>query len=142
MPQSITKEQIAQLYATAGRLHMNDDAVHEAVLAMTGKSSIKQLSEKQGWYCIYNLKPNPPENTDISRHISKEVAWKLRQLQDRLDWTDKQLEVFVSKRFGIGKLEWLGMQMAQKVIEGMKAIAARAAPQKESSHERATGMDE
>ncbi|MCL2671984.1 MAG: regulatory protein GemA [Clostridiales bacterium] len=137
----ITKAQIGCLYATARSLGIDNEDVHAAIHAMTGRSSVKQLTARQAAYVIDRLKSQvQPKQTDISRHLTTETAWKIRQLQEQLGWTDERLEGFLGKRFGVARMAWLDMPIARKVIEGMKAIAARETD-KEVNRERTAGLD-
>ena len=135
--QYIQPKQIACIYALAKQAGMDNDDVHALIKAVIGKSSVRQLTMRQGITVIEALreKTGQPSNT---RRMTREQAYKIGELQEQLGWSDERLTGFLRKRFSVGAIKWLSPGMARKVIEALKAIhaggrAERKGPQDENT---------
>lgn len=119
--------------AKSPELNLSDDDLHVIVASQTGKESLKELNAMEIATVVRALmglkdmvkkpdkkvKPGGNEGTGYQRK-------KVYKLAQELGWEDKKrVDGLCRKMFGVDMLEWLNFKQCSKLIEAMKAMAAR-----------------
>lgn len=130
----MTGKQRGAIFAIAGKLGLDNDALHDVVGWYTGQESISQLTSHQAATVIDELKrragqgPSPGWATERQRGklftLCRELGW----VTECGEVDMKRLEGFIRSKYGIERFKWLTSGAASKVIEGLKAMDRRGKP--------------
>lgn len=133
--QSGRKVKIALVHVAKRDLKLDDDTYRAALAAATGKSSCADMTDAEIDRALDHFKdrgfhvkqkrggdvlPEAGLRFIVALWIS---AYQLGAVDDR---SDQALNAFVKRQTGIERLRWLRPEQANKVIEGLKEICARA----------------
>jgi phage gp16-like protein len=123
----ITAAQRRKIWAAANQRGLDEDDLREIVRQITGQTSTKALTIHEAVRVIDRLEGKPEK--PAGNQITKKQLWKIKDLEKALGWDDnsKRLEAFVRKYAHVDKLPWLTRYQAINVIDGLKAVLARAA---------------
>lgn len=107
---------------------IGSDNLHAMVLQLTGKDSLKILTDAQGDKVIGHLRQLAGRRR-LTGHrpgrATDPMIWKQRQLARELNWTEDQLLTFVKRMAKVERLEWQSQDEASNVIEGLKKMVDR-----------------
>ena len=122
--------------AKSPELALSEEDLHAVVYRETGKESMKKLTQGEIntlARILQNMKDGV--NRDITSKRTDEGGdprterqrRKIYALTETLGWNDdnRRINGFVKKLTGVDRIEWLNIAQCGKVIEGLKAIAAR-----------------
>ncbi len=131
------KPSIRTLWAIAKspELGMSDEDLHALVYRETGKESIRALTQGQ-LNEVARVLQNMRDAVSGSQRAKRTDTGGNRQtaaqrrkiyaLSRALGWDDpKRIQGFVKRVTQVDRLEWLTPSQCEKVIEGLKAMAAR-----------------
>lgn len=118
--------------AKSPELHMSEDDLHAVVLRETGKSSIRELTDRELAQVAQVLQQMKDSAGGRKRSFSGRpetlaLRGKIHALEKELGWDNdpKRLQGFVKRVTRVDRLEWLSPKQCGQVIEGLKAIARR-----------------
>lgn len=149
---SINTYQIRKIYAIAGALGMKgsdkDDALHDLVLGMTGKTSVRELSYADACRVIGELeaRQGTPPPRKGGRPLRKTAPGRVSEGQQRKIWAlmyqlaeaspstaqlGDRLCAIIKKTLGVeafpaAPFAWVDYKGANKVIEALKGYVANA----------------
>ena len=109
------------IWALARSLGLGSDKLHEVVMEVTGKDSLRKLTQREKNQVTRTLRY-------ALRHsytIDQEQKNKIYKLGFLLHWNCKQIRGFVKVVVKKTDVNILQREEASKVIEGMKAILKR-----------------
>jgi phage gp16-like protein len=123
----INKKQIAAIHVLKAKLKLDDDT-YRRMLSGYGVTSSKQLGEEAAKGLIRKL--NAAANADkpgYRRYPGKASAKQIRKIKAMWNErakakTDTALNKFIKHTTGIDRLEWLNIEDATKVINGLNKI--------------------
>jgi hypothetical protein len=127
----ISGAQRSAIFALARVAGLSDDALHDNVRWVTGSESIAALTSLQAGKVIEALKRMTGQDapvgmmTDGQRQKMYNICRELGWVKEVGELDVKRLEGFVKSRFGIAKLNWVTVDMATKVINGLNAMLKR-----------------
>jgi hypothetical protein len=128
----INGAQRGAIFALAKVAGLDNDALHDVVKQITGADSISALTSWQAGQVIESLKRQTGQDAPWG-WMSDGQRWKAYALCRELGWVTeagevdvKRLEAFVRSRFGVAKLQWVNVETASKVINGLNAMLKRA----------------
>jgi phage gp16-like protein len=132
----ISKAQIKLLWVQARQLGMDSDGLHEAVLGVTGKDSIKALSSKEAAEVIETLaragakvkkkgglpRKLPP---NVAKMPTRDQRRLIKCFEKKLDWQDnpERLKGFAQRT--IKRRRARTSAEASRLIEGLKNTVDR-----------------
>ena len=133
--------------AKSPELHMTDEDLHAVVYRETRNESVKKLTQGEintVARVLQNMKDSASGGTRTKR---TDVGGDARTIQQRrkiyaltesLGWNDnpQRIQGFVKRMTGVDRLEWLNVAQCEKVIEGLKAMAARQRSQGGSNEQQ------
>ncbi|MCM1120089.1 MAG: regulatory protein GemA [bacterium] len=131
-----TQPGIRQLWgiAKSPELKLTDEELHLLVEGYTGKSSIKDLNQREMRTVIrvlVGMKDSARQSERGQRHRNGNIATenqrkKIYRLVQELGW-DKpsRLSGMCSRMFGVTSVEWLDYMQCSKLIEALKAMEER-----------------
>ena len=122
--------------AKSPELHLSDEDLHAVVFRETGKESMKRLSQGEintVARVLQNMKDSVGgsarnKRTDEGGDVrTVQQRRKIYALTEALGWNSdpQRIQGFVKRMTGVDCLEWLNVAQCEKVIEGLKAMAAR-----------------
>jgi hypothetical protein len=117
------------VHGAASRLGLTDDDRHAIQFDITGKASLTNMTLSEIGQVLDRLNKDRSGERGAKRpHEAKIRAlwWTLYWLGEVREPNDHAINAFVSKRFGISNLRFVDHGGGAKIIEGLKAIAARA----------------
>lgn len=124
----ITHRQMAKIYALSKELGLDNDLIHELVLAETGKNSLKALTVPEGILIIDRLQGHgtpkgmaTPRQKRFIEGLLKNIGWVLED--GTADIT--RLEGLLRSKFGVDSYKWLTVKKASDVIEALKDMKTR-----------------
>lgn len=125
--ESITKKQIAKIWATAKELGWNDDILYCAVQRISGNDSISGLTKAQGIRLIDYLTAQKGSKKVRPGMATKKQVYLINKLAAELGWSDdpKRLQKFIRKYAKVDNPKWLTSRLASGIIEGLKAMIKR-----------------
>lgn len=120
---------LGQLFGLGKALGLSPEDTKQTAYSLTGKDSLTKLTpgelDSVCWEFIArkdNSKRRPSRATDRQ-------LYRIAELERALGW-DKEperLRGFISKYHHVDEPRWLSVSKASKVIEGLKALLAKAA---------------
>lgn len=127
----ITPAQLRKIHALARARGIDGDTLHSHVYGLAKKESLKLLTIREAVKVIDSLAG------EGGRAPAGMMTGKQRRHIDGLliglGWTDadgapdwSRLAGFARERFGIVHMNWVTAKAASQIIEGLKAIKARA----------------
>lgn len=122
--------------AKSEELRLSDEDLHSVVYRETGKESMKQLTQGEintVARVLQNMKDGVERDVHAKRideggnGDTEKQRRKIYALCDTLGWNNdpRRLEGFVKRVTHVDRVEWLTVDQCNKVIEGLKGIAAR-----------------
>lgn len=123
------KKLTGAVHGAASRLGLSDDDRHAMQLDVTGKASLSEMTLAQIGMVLDKLNKNRSAERSAKRPDETKIRalwWTLYWLDEVREPNDHAINAFVSKRFGISNLRFVDHSGGAKIIEGLKAIAARA----------------
>lgn len=131
---AVTYEQIKKIHVLANERGMDNDLLHEHMEMLVGKSSIRVLTKQEAIILIDSLEGKAGSRNGKDRATSrqmhfiyglmKELGWVTEEGKPDLDRLNRFLR---SDRagFGLEDYRWLNIGTASRLIEALKAMAAR-----------------
>lgn len=115
----ISTGQIKMLWSVARQKGFDSEMLHARIYESYGKTSVKELTKKQGAELIDSLQG---KKQHYSRASNAQVG-VIRGLAKKMGWEDPQrLRMFIRKRYGVERPEWMTPWQAIKAIEALKAM--------------------
>lgn len=121
--------------AKSPELSLSDDDLHAVVFGVTGKDSLKNLTDHQIALVeqrLYELKDGVRKNRKWGRKLSrngrygtKDQRKKIYILMKQLSWNENRVRGLAKRLFKVEAIEWLDYMQCSKLIEAMKAILDR-----------------
>lgn len=118
--------------AKSPELKLTEEEVHAIVLRETGKTSIRELSDRELAQVVQVLQEMKDRVGGRKRSVSGRpetlaLRSKIHALEKELGWDNdpKRLQGFVKRVTRVDRLEWLSPKQCSQVIEGLKAIIRR-----------------
>lgn len=134
---AITIAQKRKIYAVSREIGMDNDLLHSIVKNKCKKEHISDLTMKQAAQVIDYLEGRKGTETRSIKLpsgrsvplVTEKQLWKINQLALELGWQDnpKRLRGFCSKYTDIDNPEWMTVDQAWRIIEGLKSLVAQAA---------------
>lgn len=129
--------------AKSQELSLTGEELHLIVQAQTGKDSLKELNKreiKQVAYALRNMKDSAKRGRRKEAgegDATSRQRQKVHALEHELGWADnpKRLSGFCHRMFRVDSVRWLNYEQCSKLIEAMKKMLERPAPQKEEPDE-------
>ncbi len=131
---AVTYEQIKKIHVLATERGMDNDLLHEHMEMLVEKSSIRELTKQEAVILIDSLEGKSGSRNGKDRATSrqmhfiyglmKELGWVTEEGKPDLDRLNRFLR---SDRagFGLEDYRWLNISTASRLIEALKAMAAR-----------------
>lgn len=120
--------------AKSPQLAMTDEELHLLVGGLTGKDSLKELTEKEIMTVVVKLQElkdsvdGEKKQRNFTRRGNRSTERqrkKMYMLMKELGWNDARVRGFAKKMAGTETIEWLNHQQCFIVIEGMKKLLER-----------------
>lgn len=118
--------------AKSPELKLTEEEVHAIVLRETGKTSIRELSDRELAQVVQVLQEMKDRVGGRKRSVSGRpetlaLRNKIHALEKELGWDNdpKRLQGFVKRVTRVDRLEWLSPKQCSQVIEGLKAMIRR-----------------
>ena len=118
--------------AKSPELKLTEEEVHAIVLRETGKTSIRELSDRELAQVVQVLQEMKDRVGGRTRSVSGRpetlaLRNKIHALEKELGWDNdqKRLQGFVKRVTRVDRLEWLSPKQCSQVIEGLKAMIRR-----------------
>lgn len=118
--------------AKSPELKLTEEEVHAIVLRETGKTSIRELSDRELAQVVQVLQEMKDRVGGRKRSVSGRpetlsLRSKIHALEKELGWDNdpKRLQGFVKRVTRVDRLEWLSPKQCGQVIEGLKAMIRR-----------------
>lgn len=118
--------------AKSPELKLTEEEVHTIVLRETGKTSIRELSDRELAQVVQVLQEMKDGVGGRKRSVSGRpetlsLRNKIHALEKELGWDNdpKRLQGFVKRVTRVDRLEWLSPKQCSQVIEGLKAMIRR-----------------
>lgn len=128
----ISGAQRGAIFALAKVAELDNDALHDKVRWVTKADSIADLTSLQAGKVIEALKRMTGQDAPWG-WMTDSQRWKVFNLCRDLGWLTEageidmnRLEGFLSSRFKVAKLQWVNVETATKVINGLNAMLNRA----------------
>jgi len=130
----ISKAQIAKIWAMAREIDLSKESVYDVVYRVTGSDSISSLSSKEGIdvievliHIMKELGIDPERKYRPGMASDKQIRY-IEDLAYKLGWDSdpKRLRGYLKKYYKVEHIQWLTLESASKVIEGLKAIYKRS----------------
>ena len=130
----INAAQKRKIFAVARELSIDLDLLHALVQGLVGKEHISELTKAEACRVIDDLEHRADRSRDVQLPGGGKVALvnrgqlgKIRALEAELGWSanPKRLQGFCRKYAGVDDIRWLTKAQAWRLIEGLKALAAR-----------------
>ncbi|MED1851850.1 DUF1018 domain-containing protein [Brevibacillus borstelensis] len=120
----ITAEQRRKIFGMQRQYGLSEEDLYSVVEQVSGARSISQLTKESAKILIDRLGRLVGEQPPKRKMASKQMLWKIRQLEQQLGWNDnpKRLQAFMRKYAGVDRLEWLTQQKAWKLVESLKKM--------------------
>ncbi|HWP96431.1 MAG TPA: phage protein GemA/Gp16 family protein [Syntrophomonadaceae bacterium] len=128
----ISSGQMKRIYATARKLGIDNELLHDMVETQCKKKHISDLTMIQAGRMIDRL--GQMEGRVITNTagrkvplVTKRQRYKIDQLVTQLGWDDnpKRLKGFCKKYTGVDNPDWMTKEQAWRLIEGLKALLQR-----------------
>lgn len=116
--------QMRMIYALARKAGMDNDALHDLALGITGKESLSAMNAAEGARVIERLKAYLGASGDIPNRATQKQQWLIRRIEAELGWREdpSRLRGMVEKVTGVSDVRFLTVMQARKVIEALKAM--------------------
>ena len=118
--------------AKSPELKLTEEEVHAIVLRETGKTSIRELTDRELAQVVQVLQQMKDSAGGRKRSFSGRpetlaLRNKIHALEKELGWDNdpKRLQGFVKRVTRVDRLEWLSPKQCSQVIEGLKAMIRR-----------------
>lgn len=117
--------------AKSPQLGMTDEELHLLVGGMTGKDSLKELTQRELMDLTTKLqemrdsasgKKDKRNFTRKGNRATERQRRKMYMLMKDLGWNDKRVRGFARKMVGTETIEWLNHEQCAILIEGMKKL--------------------
>lgn len=123
--------------AKSPQLGMTDEELHLLVGGMTGKDSLKELTQRELMDLTTKLqemrdsasgKKGKRNFTRKGNRATERQRRKMYMLMKDLGWNDKRVRGFARKMVGTETIEWLNHEQCAILIEGMKKLIDHQEP--------------
>ena len=121
----ITKPQIKKIWYQGKQLGMSKEEVYEAIISLTGKDKIHNLTKVEGIMVIDTLLRYSPNGNVRDGMASSRQLWKMEQYRIKLGWELPKLQNFIKKYAKVENTKWLTETTASGIINGLKTIYLR-----------------
>jgi len=122
----ITKQEIRAIWALCHQLGVEEGALHGLAKAITGLSSIRQLSSSQATHLIdLLLARTGVKSPGLSRHPGQSTPRQLAYIQGlatHLGWQEAHTLGLAKRMYHVCRLRDLSVRQASGLIEALKAI--------------------
>lgn len=126
-PKLITKAQIRKIWVEAKGLGFEKEIIYETIYNHFNKEHLSDLTKEEASILIDGLvKASKEYQTDRAQGMMTEKQeWKIEDYRIKLGWSRKQLKAFIKKFAHIDHINWLTVNQASNIIEGLKNIYLR-----------------
>lgn len=120
--------------AKSPQLSMSDEELHLLVGGLTGKDSLKDLTQKEISSVVVRLQEmkdsvdGEKKQRNFTRRGNRSTERqrkKMYMLMKDLGWNDARVRGFSRKMVGTETIEWLNHEQCSVLIEGMKKLLTR-----------------
>ena len=121
--------------AKSPELQLSDDDLHAVVFGVTGKESMKNLTDHQIDMVVHRLqelKDGVKKTRKRTRNYSRngrrgteDQRKKIYMLMNDLSWNENRVRGLAKRLFKVEAIEWLDYVQCSKLIEAMKAMLER-----------------
>ena len=130
-----SRPQIQRIFGLAKKMGLDNEALHDKVMAVTSQEHISQLTGSQADAVIYSMTGERPSfrrveyvQRPISRASQDQIGLILG-LAKKLGWpierqNRQRLNGFLREQYGVEHIDWLDPEDAVKCIEALKAMVA------------------
>lgn len=120
MLKRVTTGQLKMIWGLARKLQIEEDVLRDRAMALSGKSSLKELTAAQAATLIDSLQGKRMQGSARASNAQLAV---IRDLSVKLGWDDPgRLRGWILSRYGVERLEWLQSDQAILCIEAMKGM--------------------
>lgn len=126
-PELITKAQIRKIWVEAKGLGFEKEMIYEVIYSRFNKEHLSDLTKEEASTLIDRL-VKASEETRIDKvqgMMTQNQEWKIEDYRIKLGWNRKQLKAFIKKFAHIDHTNWLTVNQASNIIEGLKNIYLR-----------------
>jgi len=128
--------------ARSPELQLSEEDLHAVVYRETGKESMRKLTQGE-ITTLARILQNMKDGTDRDVRSKRtdeggdprtvQLRRKIYALCDSLGWNNdnQRINAFAKRMCGVERIEWLNMAQCCKIVEALKAMAAR----QEAGHE-------
>ena len=134
---AITTPQMRHIYALARAGGLDSDALHAVVDGLTGKDSIKALTNRDARRVIDRLKRlTGQESTHAPDRPSTEQVGFLYALAGKLGWSEDpaRLTAWLESRYGVSHPRFLTERSTHECLQAMKAMLAGGRGERKGGH--------
>lgn len=134
-PSQHRRSMIAKVHIAKAQLGLSDDDYRGVMLRVTARTSAKDctdreleqlLTEFQAKGFRAKARPNGPRAADHPAARKARALWiSLHHLGAIDDAGERALEAFARRQLGCDRLQWANQAQVYKLVEALKAIAAR-----------------
>lgn len=131
--------------AKSPELQLSDDDLHAVVFGVTGKESLKNLTDHQIGQVVrrlQELKDGVRKTRKRTRNYSRngrrgteDQRKKIFMLMNDLSWNENRVRGLAKRLFKIEAIEWLDYGQCSKLIEAMKAMLERKGREERSGEQ-------
>lgn len=117
--------------AKSPELSMSDEELHLFVEARTGKSSLKELNQKELNAMVSELARHRGSGAAAPKTVQREstTGWQLKRIRElavSIGWDNPaRVNGLAMKMFHVSSVEWLDSAQCSKLIEALKNIRKR-----------------
>ncbi|MCT4509912.1 MAG: regulatory protein GemA [Tepidibacter sp.] len=128
----ITQAQKKKIWVEAKKLGISKDGLYKLILDNYEKEHMSNLTKQEGIEiidCFIEL--NEEEQNDKREGmITNSQEWKIDLLRAKLGWDIDHLNKFIKKYAHVEHINWLTLNGASNIIEGLKNIEKRTNEEK------------
>jgi hypothetical protein len=125
---TITGPQIRKIWAASREVGWDECDLRHAVECLTGSSKISSLTKEQAIDVIDYLEAAKGARSVRPGMASAKQLWLIHDLASQLGWTDEhRLRGYLRKYAKVESAQWLTLQAASNIIQGLKAMLKRQA---------------
>jgi Protein of unknown function (DUF1018). len=127
--------------AKSPELQLSEEDLHAIVYRETGKESMKKLTQGE-INTLARILQNMKDGISLDVHTKRtdeggdprtvQLRRKIYALCDTLGWNNdnQRINAFAKRMCGVERIEWLDMAQCSKIVEALKAMAARQEAEK------------
>lgn len=114
--------------AKCDELQLTSEELHLIVMRLTGKESLRQLTDRESKKVILELGIRRDKERGKVKRGNESTEYqrkKVFKLMQSLGWDEKRINGMCRRMFKISAVEWLDYRQCSKLIEALKAMDAR-----------------